>query len=69
MAIIKTKKGKEILIDDEDLELVSKFTWYIHSRGYACSHIHQEKLKVVRKQIKLHRLITNCPADKIVDHC
>ena len=65
MAIIKTKKGEEILIDDEDYEMLNKFTWYIHQRGYVCSHTSR---KTGRKQIKMHRMITNCPDNMIVDH-
>jgi hypothetical protein len=67
MLIIKTNKGEEILIDDEDFESVSQFTWYIHSRGYVVSYT-SRKSEGGRKQLKLHRFITNCPDDKIIDH-
>lgn len=52
-------------IDDEDLELVSKYTWHINSNGYAV----WRGLKDGKKQtIRMHRLVTNAKKGKVVDH-
>lgn len=47
-------------IDDEDFERVSQYTWTL-SDNYA--HAWDGE-----KHISLHRFITNCPANMVVDH-
>jgi hypothetical protein len=65
MAIILTKKGEEILVDDCDYELVSKHTWCLDN-GYSSTKIkHNGKWK---KQL-IHRLIMGVYDSKVlVDH-
>lgn len=57
--------GSEVLIDDEDEELVSRYKWHIGSTGYAVWRgVEGSKKKTVR----MHRLIANCPDEMVVDH-
>lgn len=58
-------KDREVLIDRGDLELVSDYKWHINDSGYAV----WRGIKDGRKQtVRMHRLITACPTDKVVDH-
>lgn len=56
--------GSTCLVDDEDYDYLSKYTWY-NIKGYARS----SKMKQGKTtNIAIHRLITNCPKGKVVDH-
>ena len=48
------------LIDIDDVEKVKHYKWGI-GHGYVSGGINGSR-------VKLHRLITNCPDDKLVDH-
>lgn len=66
MKIIKARiKGElfaDVLIDDEDYELCSKYTWRINTSG----HVQTTRLG---KTILLHRLILHInDPNKIIDH-
>jgi hypothetical protein len=62
MAIIYTRKNQAILIDDEDYEKVSKYSWQINHKGYARSEIKT-------KSILMHRYVMGATDPKIqVDH-
>lgn len=50
----------ECLVDDDDWDLLSKYKWYC-DQGYIRS-------KINGKTVYMHRLITNAPNDKVVDH-
>lgn len=67
---IPLSKGKTALIDAKDFELVSQYKWQYHHRGYAYSqtYLGGGRKNAKYKKIWMHRLITNCPEDKIVDH-
>lgn len=65
MAVILTRKGEEILVDDADFEMLNQYTWRIHQRGYVVTNLSR---KLGHKEVKMHRLITECPKGKIVDH-
>lgn len=58
-------KNREVLIDSQDLELVSKYKWHISSTGYV---VWRGRLAGKRKTIRMHRLITSCPEGMVVDH-
>ncbi|PAE20516.1 hypothetical protein CHH80_10915 [Bacillus sp. 7504-2] len=63
--IFVKRKGEtyEVMIDTDDLELVSNFkgTWHLDNRGYI--------RRVIQQRVELlHRLITNPPKDMVVDH-
>lgn len=66
---LTTSCGSEILIDDEDYEIVSKYTWHIRkakNTNYARTNI---RISVGKQRgIHLHRLITNCPRNMMIDH-
>lgn len=48
-----------ILINESDIEKVKNICWLISTNGYAYSKKHK---------LLMHRLITDCPRDKVVDH-
>lgn len=52
--------GQTFMVDDEDLGIVSQYSWSINPRGYVMAKVH-------RKNISLHRLLLSFP-DGIVDH-
>lgn len=58
MKKIPLTQGKFALVDDEDYEWISQWKWYYHY-GYAIRRT---------EGIRMHRVITNCPDNKIVDH-
>ena len=62
--IIKIKEV-EVLISFLDYDLVSKYTWRITPKGYVET---TSTRKEGRKNIRLSRLIMNCPKGKVVDH-
>lgn len=57
-----TNTNKEFWVDLEDFEKVKNISWYEASTGYI--H-HKDRNKHV---IQLHRFVTNCPKNKVVDH-
>jgi len=66
--LVKSKKYGDVyvLVDEDDVEKVSEYTWSIsltNGRMYIKGYISDSLNKVY-----IHRLITNCPKDKLVDH-
>lgn len=66
MKIIPLTKGFSTIIDDEDYELFCRFKW-------TANVTRQDKVYVVRgtkekKKIFLHREISKCPSELVVDH-
>lgn len=61
-------KGKIVLIDDEDLDLVSKYSWWITPQGYAVTKIRYAKGNKNRKTIGMHRVILGNPDTASIDH-
>lgn len=62
--IITNREGKVVgraLIDPEDKKLCKNYTWVLDAEGYVVS-------TTTGKTVRLHRLITNCPENKEVDH-
>lgn len=47
------------LVNWENIETVMKYKWSMDNKGYAYNKKHN---------IRLHRLILNCPSDMVVDH-
>lgn len=59
--------GKKVLVDDEDVALVSKYNWCVNSKGYVFHQIRScgKNFGV----IFMHRLILNVTSrDVLVDH-
>ena len=54
----KDDKGRPFIFDNELFDLVSKFYWTV-TGGY---------VKNISNNILLHRLVTQCPKDLVVDH-
>lgn len=67
MKIIYTRKGEEILVDDEDFAAMSAFAWRLTDKGYA-----QRAVVVRGKKIHttMHRQILGLTSDdkRFVDH-
>ena len=59
--IMYTHKGEPFLIDIEDFWRVRTICWYKDAYGYFIG-------RYKGKDIRLHRFITNCPDEFIVDH-
>lgn len=58
-----TTKMEKFYFDREDLPLVEQYCWHIKDKGYL-----QGYNTNTGKMIQFHRLVTNCPKDKVVDH-
>jgi hypothetical protein len=65
MAIIKTNKGIEILVDDDKFEELNKIRWYVNGKGYAFATTKKDGKS---KSYFMHRFLTNCPKGLVVDH-
>lgn len=58
----------EVLVDDEDYELASKYRWSLSKtdgKTYACTAIGGRKNK---KAFSMHRLLLDFPKGKCIDH-
>lgn len=53
------------LIDDDDVALVTGYTWWLHSQGYAITEIGGRQNK---RRIFMHRLISGAGIGEVVDH-
>ena len=61
MKMIRLTNGETTIVDDDDYDRVSKYTWYCvrsHNLSYA-----------VGRTVSLHRLIMGAKKGEIVDHC
>lgn len=64
MAIITTRKGEEIIVDDSDYERLSKFKWCINN-GYA---VRNALIDGKQFTVLMHREIMNTPSGYFTDH-
>ena len=64
MKVVQLNQGKTALVDDDDFERVSKFTWFACKNRYTF----YAQTKKNKKTIMLHRLICDCPKGYVVDH-
>lgn len=69
MAEIISTNGIKILIDEQDMELVSQHPWTAASDGYAKKY-YEKKINGKRKRwvVHMHRLIMGAEKGQIVDH-
>ncbi len=58
--------ARQALIDTEDYSRVAKYKWSLMTKPN--SDICYAQTKISRKSVLLHRFITNCPSDRVVDH-
>jgi hypothetical protein len=68
VATIKSKNGIDILVDDDKLEELNKFIWYVSPKGYAISNATKKRNGYIKANILMHRYLTNCPKGMTVDH-
>lgn len=61
-----TKQHTPFVIDKEDYEKIQEYRWADNHNGYISTVVNIGNKKY--KTIILHRLITNCASDKVVDH-
>ena len=62
MKEIKLSQGKFALVDDEDFEVLNKFSWYLIKSGYVCHH------PIGKNPIYLHRQIMHPKFKQEIDH-
>lgn len=63
---IPLTKGKVTVINHEDYEKIKTYKWHYRDTGYAVCY--SKGSITSRKQIRMHRLLTDCPEGKEVDH-
>ena len=66
---IPLSQGQYAIIDAEDYGKICCYKWYAAKQGnyfYAATNEKQDNGKY--KQLKMHRVLVNAPADKLVDH-
>lgn len=69
MKQILTNKGDVILVDDLDFNWLNQWKWRLGHNGYAIRYLRfTVDGKRVRKQIRMHRLLTDAPDGLHVDH-
>lgn len=73
MKEILTKNGHCILIDDEDLKTLDKWTWHAaksKSTFYAhrTQYLGGGRKNIKSKLVSMHRILMNCPEGMQVDH-
>jgi hypothetical protein len=54
-----------VLIDDEDYGIIKNYKWYINKKRSICA---KKRINNKTYTYFIHRLITNCPCEKEVDH-
>lgn len=59
-AIINIKDAS-VIVDEDDLNLVLQYRWFIGTHGYAITNINHQK-------IAMHKLITSTGKDIVIDH-
>lgn len=68
---ITLPKGNKVIVDKEDFERVSQFSWAISSKvdgkGYAIRGIYNPETKKI-SSIRMHRFILSAPKGMEVDH-
>ena len=61
-------RGSIVLLDDEDLDLVSKYAWFITPQGYACAAVRISPGKKGRRTMGMHRIILGNPNTSAIYH-
>lgn len=65
MKYLQLQNGNTTIVDDEDYDWLSQWDWFECSKGYIRRSYKQDGKNVT---IRMHRLLTNAPLDKQVDH-
>lgn len=66
MAIITTRKGDEIIVDDDLAPTISQISWYVNTNGYAVNRNNHTYLRLHRYVMELNG--TDVPSGMDVDH-
>lgn len=67
MKVIELTRGKKAIVDDEDYEKVTNFSWHFNPNGYAESYfVDQETGKTIC--IRMHRMIMGAEKNQMIDH-
>jgi hypothetical protein len=66
MALIELTKGAFAIVDDDDVELLSRFSWQLNCQGYATANVGIGRAHVTHE--RMHRLIMRPPDGIDVDH-
>ncbi len=64
MGLIPLTQGQHAIVDDEDLERVSRYRWHLTKGGYAATH----GAPPDRRRMYLHRFIMDTPSGMVTDH-
>ena len=59
-------RGRSVLVDDEDVGLVSQHTWFFTKQGYACTSVRIGVNK--RRTMGMHRILLGDPPFPSIDH-
>lgn len=67
--VLKSKKYgiKYALIDKADYEKIKDYTWTLNAKHYPNFYVCAWNRKL-KKRMQLHRIITDCPKNLVVDH-
>jgi len=68
MKKVPLNKGFFSLVDDKDYEFVAQWTWHFDGKYAFRSKRYGPRKEGKSYKIYLHRLITNCPPNKQIDH-
>lgn len=66
----KRGEGKFALVDDQDYELASKYSWWVSADGHVRTTLYLGggRAHARHKLLGLHQLIMNAPPGMVVDH-
>lgn len=64
--LVSLSDGIEAVISPEDVDLVKAYRWHLSRRG---SGIRYAATRIDGRHVYMHRLISDAPAGKVVDHC
>lgn len=67
IAIFETKSGISFIVDVDDVEKILDYGWNVNKKGYVVASS-RHRTKNGRINLRLHRLITDCPSHMVVDH-
>ena len=59
-------KGNTVLVDDEDMHIVKRHSWFMTRAGYVCTSVRVGVNK--RRTMGLHRVILGDPPTPAIDH-
>ena len=70
MKKIALTRGQVALVDNKDFEYLSQWKWFSEAHGCAArdQHIGMDGKKEIKKRIKMHRIIMDCPEGMEIDH-